>query len=87
MIGFKLNSKGMKEEGYKLESGHKRFLENILVKHPNWCFDMGYGDTEYIQLNGIFREGRYFEWDKEVLNDMRKKYLSYPPFTYEGLPF
>ena len=81
---FKLNSKGMKDEGYKLEIGHKKFLYKILVVNENWLYDNGYKDGEYIRLSHIMSDERYFDFDKRMLNELRDRYLSNPIMN---LPF
>ena len=71
----------MKDEGYKLKVGHLVMLRWILEENTYWLYEVGYGDKEYIRLNHILMDDKYFDFDKGMLNDIRSTWLQHRPLV------
>ena len=69
----------MKDVGYKLKDSQIRWIRSLLFDYSDWLHVMGYGDGEYIRLNDIDRNGRYFDFDKGMLNSIRDSWTKHPP--------
>lgn len=75
----------MKDEGKELKVGQRMFINKILDNDGRWLYQVGWGDREYIRLFDILRDGKYFEWDKSMLNEMRKRWLVGNIFNANGI--